>query len=164
MIFTGMYGIFSIMTNTQELKNSIGKRLNQARKKIGLNQGEFGEHLGCGRSNISQIENGLFFPTSSLLAELKSKFNVSLDWLFSGEGSMFIEEKEKNIELLDFKEYSNDIKTMLQEMKNSRSIMHRVLAEFFEIKLDENPSILELKRKKKNQNNKEKKKNDKQTD
>ena len=152
------------MTNMQKNKNSLGERLKQARKKIGLNQVEFGKQLGCGRSNISSIENGVFFPTASLLWELKSKFNVSLDWLFSGEGSMFIEEKEKNLELLDFKEYSNDIKIMLQEMKNSRSIMHRVLAEFFEIKLDENPSILELKRKKKNQNNKEKNNNDKQTD
>jgi transcriptional regulator with XRE-family HTH domain len=151
-----MYGIFTIMTNMQKIKTGLGKRLNQARKKIGLNQGEFGEHLGCGRSNISQIENGLFFPTSSLLTALKSKFNVSLDWLFSGEGSMFIEEKEKNLDLLDFKEYSNDIKTMLQEMKNSKFIMHRVLAEFFEIKLDKNPFILEVKKKKKKKKNKEK--------
>jgi transcriptional regulator with XRE-family HTH domain len=138
------------MTNMQELKNSVGKRLNQVRKKMGLNQGEFGEHLGCGRSNISQIETGLFFPTASSLAVLKSKFNVSLDWLFSGKGSMFIEEKEKNIDLLDFQEYSNDIKTMLMEMKNSKPIMHLVLAEFFEIKLDKNPSILERKKEKKN--------------
>lgn len=149
-----MYGIFSIMTNIKEIKNSLGKRFKQARKKIGLNQGEFGKNIGCGRSNISQIENGLFFPTASLLMELKSKFNVSLDWLFSGEGSMFIEEKEKNIDLLDFKEYSNDIKTMLQEMKNSKPIMHSVLAEFFEIKLDKNPSILEVKKRKRGKNGK----------
>jgi len=132
----------------KDLKNMIGKRINEVRKKMGLNQGEFGEHLGCGRSNISQIETGLFSPTARSLAALKSKFNVSLDWLFSGEGSMFIEEKEKNIDLLDFQEYSNDIKTMLMEMKNSKSIMHMVLGAFFEIKLEKNPSILERKKRK----------------
>jgi transcriptional regulator with XRE-family HTH domain len=135
------------MTNEQDIKNILGKRIRQTRKKLGLTQGKFGESLGCGRSNISQIENGLFFPTSSFLADIKSNFNVSLDWLFSGVGSMFIEEKEENLDLLDFKEYSNDIKTMLQEMKNSKYIMHLVLAEFFEIKLKKNPSILELKKK-----------------
>ena len=134
----------------KDLKNMIGKRINEVRKKMGLNQGEFGEHLGCGRSNISQIETGLFFPTASSLAALKSKFNVSLDWLFSGKGSMFIEEKEKNIDLLDFQEYSNDIKTMLMEMKKYKSIMHMVLGEFFEIKLKKNPSILERNKEKKN--------------
>ena len=159
MILTAMYGIFSIMTNMQEIKNSVGKRLKQARKKIGLNQVEFGKHLGCGRSNISSIENGIFFPTASLLSKLKSKFNICLNWLISGEGSMFIEDKEKNNELLDFKEYSKDIRTMLHEMKNSRSIMHRVLAEFFTIKLNENPSILELKKKEKEKNQKKNKKN-----
>jgi transcriptional regulator with XRE-family HTH domain len=124
-------------------KNLIGKRIREVRKKLGLSQFQFAAHLGCGRSNISQIENGFFFPTASLLAALKSKFNVSLDWLFSGEGSMFTGEKEKHIDLLDFKENSNDIITMLREMKKSKFIMHRVLAEFFEIKLDLNPSILE---------------------
>jgi transcriptional regulator with XRE-family HTH domain len=125
----------------KNLNNIIGKRIRQVRKNLGLKQDKFANQLGCGRSNISQIENGLFYPTAKSLIVLKSKFNVNLDWLFSGEGSMFIEENEKNIDLLDFKEYSNDIKTMLQEMKNSKSIMHRVLAKFFEIKLEKNPNI-----------------------
>lgn len=122
-------------------KNIIGKRIRQVRNNIRLKQDQFANQIGCGRSNISQIENGLFYPTAKLMIALKSKFNVSLDWLFSGEGSMFLEDKEKNNELLDFKEYSSDIKTMLQDMKNSKAIMHRILAVFFEYKLEKNDSI-----------------------
>lgn len=125
----------------KNLKNIIGKRIRQVRKNIGLKQDQFAYQLGCGRSNISQIENGLFYPTANSIFVLRSKFNVNLDWLFSGEGEMFLQDKEKNIELLDFKEYSRDIKTMLNVMKKSKPVMHRVLAVFFEIKLEKNPNI-----------------------
>jgi transcriptional regulator with XRE-family HTH domain len=127
----------------KNFKSMIGKRIKEVRKNLGLKQDQLAKHLGCSKSNISQIENGLFYPTAQSLILLKSKFNVSLDWLFSGERPMYNDEKNKDLDLLDFKEYSNDIKTMLMEMKNSKSIMHLVLAEFFEIKLEKNPSISE---------------------
>jgi len=68
---------------------------------------------------------------------------------------MFTTDKDKNIGLPDFNEDSKDILTMLEEMKKSKVIMHRVLAAFFEIKLDINPSILELKKNKKKKENEE---------
>jgi transcriptional regulator with XRE-family HTH domain len=139
----------------KDSKNLIGNRVREVRKKLDLSQLQFVERLGCGRSNLSLLENGFVFPSSSILAALKSKFNVSLDWLFSGEGSMFTTDKDKNIGLPDFNEDSKDILTMLEEMKKSKIIMHRVLAAFFEIKLDINPSILELKKNKKKKENEE---------
>ena len=132
-------------------KNLIGNRVREVRKTLGLSQLQFVEHLGCSRSIISLLENGVVLPSSSILAALKSKFNVSLDWLFSGEGEMFTTEKDENIGLPDFNESSKDILTMLQEMKESKVIKHRVLAAFFQIKLELNPSILELKKKKENE-------------
>ena len=136
-------------------KNLIGNRVREVRKTLGLSQLQFVEHLGCSRSIISLLENGVVLPSSSILAALKSKFNVSLDWLFSGEGAMFTTDKDKNIDLRDFHEDSKDILAMLQEMKKSKVIMHRVLAAFFEIKLELNPSILELKKNKKKTENEE---------
>ena len=135
----------------KDSENLIGNRVREVRKKLGLSQLQFVEHLGCGRSNISLLENGLALPSAGILAALKSKFNVSLDWLFSGEGEMFTTEKDKNTGLPDSDEVSKDILTMLQEMKESKVIKHRVLAAFFQIKLELNPSILELKKKKENE-------------
>jgi transcriptional regulator with XRE-family HTH domain len=139
----------------KDSKNLISNRLRELRKKLGLSQLQFVEHLGCSRSNISLLENGVVLPSASILSALKSKFNVSLDWLFSGEGSMFTTDKDKNIDPQDFREDSKDILTMLQEMKKSKVIMHRVLAAFFEIKLELNPSMLELKKNKKKKENEE---------
>lgn len=123
------------------LKNIIGKRIRQVRKNLGLKQDQFANQLGCGRSNISQIENGLYYPTAHSLIVLNSKFNISLDWLFYGQRPMYYDEKNKDLDLLDFKEYSKDIKTMLHVMKNSKTIMHQVLYKFFEIKLEKTPNI-----------------------
>lgn len=136
----------------KNFKNLIGKRIRQVRKNLELKQEQFAKQLGCGRSNISQIENGLFFPTVPLLTQLKSKFDISLDWLFSGELPMYNDEKKKTLDLIDFKEYSNDIKTMLHVMKKSKTVMHRVLYQFFEIKLEENPDISDISKRKKIKN------------
>ncbi len=111
------------------IKSDIGKRFGDIRIKIGLTQTELAGQMGCGRSNISLIENGKNLPGGSILITLKSKYKVSLDWLFSGEGSMFIE-SENDIDLLDFMENSWEVKRMLEDMKNSREVMHRVLSDY----------------------------------
>lgn len=129
------------------IKNTIGKRFRDIRVQIGLTQTELAKQLGCGRSNISLIESGKNLPGGSILIALKSKYNVSLDWLFSGEGSMFIE-KEDDIDLLDFKENSWEVKRMLEDMKNSREVMHRVLSDYLSYIGAVKPSV-----KKKNNNN-----------
>ena len=129
------------------IKTTIGKRFRDIRNQIGLKQNEFAKQLGCGRSNISQIESGNNLPSGIILITLKSKYNVSLDWLFSGEGSMFIE-TENDIDLLDFKENSWEVKRMLEDMKNSREVMHRVLSDYLAYIGAVKPSV-----KKKNNNN-----------
>lgn len=129
------------------IKNTIGKRFRDIRDQIGLKQDQLAKKLGCGRSNISQIESGKNLPGGSILIALKSKYNVSLDWLFSGDGSMFIE-KEDDIDLLDFKENSWEVKRMLEDMKNSREVMHRVLSDYLAYIGAVKPSV-----KKKNNNN-----------
>ncbi len=129
------------------IKTTIGKRFRDIRDQIGLKQDELAKRLGCGRSNISLIESGKNLPGGSILITLKSKYNVSLDWLFSGEGSMFIE-KEDDIDLLDFMENSWEVKRMLEDMKNSREVMHRVLSDYLSYIGAVNPSV-----KKKNNNN-----------
>ena len=135
---------------TQEnLNKIIGERFRQVREKIGLKQYELAKQLGCGKANISLIETGAIFPNIAIMNQLKNKFNVNLNFLIAGDGPVFNEEKNESFNILDFNEYKGDILTMLNEMKNSKSIMHQVLASFFEIKIVENPSILEKKKNKK---------------
>lgn len=117
--------------NNDRLKKAVAKRIKDIREKLKLKQEELAQQLGCSRSNLSQIENGEFLPSASLMNKLKSKFNVRLDWLFSGEGSIFTTEMERDLEMLNFGKNTSDIKLMLKEMKKSPAIKYRVLSDFF---------------------------------
>jgi len=118
------------MNNIEESKKDVGRRFREIRLHFGLNQGEFAHQLGCGRSNISLIETGINLPGGGLLMNLRSKFNISLDWLFFGESSMFFEDIKSNMSLLDFLGNTWEVKKMLIDMKNSREILHRVLSDY----------------------------------
>ncbi len=121
----------SINNHDDNLKNKMAKRIREVRKCLDLNQGQLADHLPCSRSNLSQVENGVFFPGVSILDALIKKFNVSLDWLFTGKGSMFIDEKEKGLNLLDFGKDTEEIKEMLEEMKASPALKHRLLYDYY---------------------------------
>lgn len=117
--------------NNDRLKKAVAKRFKYLRNKLNLKQEELAQKLGCSRSNLSQIENELFLPSASLLDELRLKFKVRLDWIFSGEGSMFTDEMQRDLGMLDFGKDTDDIKLMLTEMKKSPAIKYRVLSDFF---------------------------------
>ena len=119
------------MKSTDKDKIAVGQRFRQIRLHLGLHQGLLADKLGCGRSNISLIEAGINLPGGKLLIQLREKFNVSLDWLFSGEGNMLITELKRANDLAEFLENTWEIKLMLTEMRNDREILHRVLADFF---------------------------------
>jgi hypothetical protein len=68
------------------------------------------------------------------------KMDVSLDWLLSfpgdvdgcdGKFSMFIDEKEKGLDLPDFGKDTEEIKEMLEEMKASPALKHRLLYDYY---------------------------------
>lgn len=70
------------------------ERMKAVRKKLGMNQSEFGKQLGTNRDVINNIENDrLKNPTAKepLYQLICSKFGVSEQWLRTGEGEMFTE-------------------------------------------------------------------------
>ena len=77
----------------KELKK-IGERLHKIRKELGLTQLEIVKNLNFHRANFSRIESGQVMPNLDLLLMLYRDFRISLDWLITGEGSMFREEKD----------------------------------------------------------------------
>lgn len=64
-------------------------RLVFLRKRLKLTQKEFAEKLGVSQSYISEVENGQTQPGISLLVSLNLYFNVSVDWLITGQGRIF---------------------------------------------------------------------------
>ena len=60
------------------------------RKEKGYNQEQFANELNLSRNFINQVESGKRNPSERTILDICSKFNVSENWLRTGEGEMFI--------------------------------------------------------------------------
>ena len=68
----------------ETLKQKLGKRIKELRRKKNLSQEKFAEMVSLDRRSISNIECGKTFPASSLL-KIAEVLNVSLKELFDFE-------------------------------------------------------------------------------
>lgn len=69
------------------------------RKHLKLSQDEFAEKLGTSQDMISKIETGKTSISQKISIKLLNEFNVNLNWLFSGKGSMFLASEGEKISL-----------------------------------------------------------------
>ncbi len=70
---------------------SIALRLKKLREEKNLNQVEFASLIGISQAAISHYERGEREPTADIISKIADKLNVNLNWLLTGEGSMFQE-------------------------------------------------------------------------
>lgn len=62
----------------------FGKRLQSARKALGITQEELAERLCVDRNHITRMERGIRVCSIDLLVEIAELLNVSTDFLLSG--------------------------------------------------------------------------------
>lgn len=60
-----------------------------------MNQVEFADLVGITKQKVSNYENGVVKPTFEVFYLLATKLNVNLNWLFTGAGSMLIDDTSK---------------------------------------------------------------------
>lgn len=110
-------------------KNKIGARVKQLRFRNNLSQKELAEKLDVELSTIIEIECGENPPTVIILLKLKRIFNVTVDWILTGESSG---------DSIDFNDlvgdYNEDLKEMIEELKNNYSAKIKVLSFFYDYK------------------------------
>lgn len=70
--------------------NDTSERLLQLRKALKLSQEAFGAAIGMTRSEIKNIEYGKTVLKSTKVPLVCQAFNVSNEWLMTGEGEMFL--------------------------------------------------------------------------
>lgn len=81
---------------------NISERVRFLRKeKLKLTQEALGEPLGLTRANIANIEAGRIAVTDRVVISICEKFNVSENWLRTGEGEVFIP-LTRNQQITDF--------------------------------------------------------------
>lgn len=128
----------------KELKKEIGDRLRVLRESLGLTQAEMVTHFDCGRANYSRIEKGDVFPNALILYILKTLFNVSVDWLITGEGRMFTQQAEGKKRKMDFAQCAKELNELFDLIKKIPMIKHAVLGFFLEYKFKNDTLIRQL--------------------
>lgn len=78
----------------------MSERFRQIRKYFKLSQEEFGRRLGVTGAGISRLENGERNITEQMLLAVCREFNISEDWLRTGNGDMIVESNSSTITLL----------------------------------------------------------------
>ena len=67
----------------------ISSRILNLRKEMRLNQSDFGKRIGVTSSAICNYENGSRSVGEQVILAICREFNVSEEWLRTGEGEMF---------------------------------------------------------------------------
>ena len=65
-------------------------RIKKLRKALDLTQQKFADSLGIKQNTVASYEMGRIVPSDSTIKLICREFDVSEDWLRTGEGEMFI--------------------------------------------------------------------------
>ena len=68
-------------------REGIPSRIKAIRKEQGISQAELAQEVGCSRSQISAVEQGVANASNDLLKRIAARYGVNFRWLLSGKGS-----------------------------------------------------------------------------
>lgn len=68
----------------------MNERMKKLRKTLGLTQQDFADRIGIARGNIGAYEVNKNAPSDAVISLICREFNVSENWLRTGEGDMFL--------------------------------------------------------------------------
>ncbi len=132
----------------QKLKKDFGIKLRKFRKSLGFTQAEMVSNFDVGRANYSRIEKGEVFSNVTILHTLKTKFNLSLNWLLSAgqetSDDQILLEKKQQKRTLDLSESNEEIEKLFHHMGKIPMIKHAVLGFFMEYQMKNDELIKKL--------------------
>lgn len=99
--------------------SSIGSRIKQRRKELGLTQMQIKQEIGISSGNMSDIENGNKLPSTPALISLSAVLNCSIDWILKGENydnkTQFLSNERESLLLNNFRKLSiNDQEELIE--------------------------------------------------
>jgi transcriptional regulator with XRE-family HTH domain len=89
-----------------------------------MKQEEIAKLLNISAAAYSKIETGVNDISCRHILTIKRNFNISTDWILSGETP---------IDFQDFGENREDVKKMLADMKVSKQVLFSILSHYYEI-------------------------------
>lgn len=91
---------------------TIHERIRELRNTLNLSQPEFGKSIGLSQSSLTMIETGNRKVTDRTISYISMAYNVSENWLRTGEGNMF-NDLDRDAEIAEY------IGTVLADEDNS---------------------------------------------
>ena len=75
----------------------FAQRLKQLRRELNLTQSDLANACNVKLTFISKYENEIVKPSFDMLSKIALAYNVNLNWLVNGFGTMFIETAERRL-------------------------------------------------------------------
>lgn len=100
--------------------DTIGKRIRAARKANNLTLIDIKNITGLSTGNLSELENDKFLPSANALIQFKKLFNVSIDWILTGEEPDYATELQAFKEMKEayiISEYNEDEIKMIESYR-----------------------------------------------
>lgn len=97
--------------------DTIGKRIRYARKSKNLTLTDIKKITGLSTGNLSELENDKFLPSANALIQFKRIYDVSIDWILTGEESLSNEDAKVINEIKEkylCNEYNEDEKELIK--------------------------------------------------
>ena len=94
-----------------------GRRLKEFRKSLPgkYSQQKFSEAVGASQSMCSMYEAGILPPPVSMKKLMEQRFNLNVEWLETGEGSMFLDDIASSVNIL-FSNLNQENRKLVVEM------------------------------------------------
>lgn len=78
----------------------MNERIMRVRKTLKLTQEKFAKAIGLSQNFVWMIEKGERIPSERTITDICRTFNVSYQWLTTGQGEMFLKPSDVTIDAL----------------------------------------------------------------
>lgn len=112
----------------------IGKRLKKIRKSLNYTLRQMSDISGFNISTISEMEAARNKPNTEYLLILSRKFNINIDWIYTGKGAMLLPDFELKFE---FGKDSERVLEMIYLIENCEFVRFEILSYYLKFR-DEN--------------------------
>ncbi len=89
---------------------TTGQRFKKIRTALNLSQEAFGKNIGLSKSGISAVENDKTFISLEILRTLFINYDINLNYLIAGSGTMFNKQNQSTEE-----DFADKVRKILKE-------------------------------------------------
>lgn len=96
----------------------IGRRMKQLRASLGLSQVQIAKNLSISVRQWSGCECGDYLLNIDFLILLNAYYQVSIDWLLTGKGNMFMDSASDAGQKITSQELAEELKVLLGRLED----------------------------------------------